>query len=140
MTTALLSAPLAAALALAACGRRAPPSEVRSDPAGDPPPAIAPAADTVPAFANRIWRVARSTAGDPGAYYLFLGDGSMLIASAHGTPAVGRWRMAGDTLTLIEEGIAHPGSVRGLSADSFAIRLTSPGDPVDLTFVPGAER
>jgi hypothetical protein len=78
-------------------------------------------------LANRIWRVARSTAGDPGAYYLFLDDGSMLIASSHGTPAVGRWRLAGDTLTLLEEGIPHPGSIRTISPDRFGIRLGGPG-------------
>jgi hypothetical protein len=129
-----------APVTLAACSRPALPPG--SPTGGDDPPPVAarPQSDTTPAFANRIWRVARSTAGDPGAYYLFLGDGSMLIASSHGTPAVGRWRLAGDTLTLVEEGISHPGSIRTISADSFGIRLGGPGTPVELTFVPGAPR
>ena len=112
-----------AIVALAACAH--------SDPA-----AARSSADSVaaPAFADRIWRVAHSTAGDTDAYYVFLSDGSLLTASAHGTPSLGSWRGTGDSLTVVEEGRPYPTTVRALSADTFAIRLTSPGAPVDLTF------
>jgi hypothetical protein len=43
-------------------------------------------AAAAPDFANRIWKVADGSAGDPGTYYVFLSDGSMLVTSPHGTP------------------------------------------------------
>ena len=106
---------LLALVALTACGR----AET----------AVAP-----PAFADRVWRVAHSTAGNPGDYYVFLSDGSFLIASAHGTPSLGSWRGSGDSITVVEEGRPYPTAVLRLTADTFAIRLTSPGAPVDITF------
>jgi len=87
-----------------------------------------------PTFADHIWRVAHSTAGNTGDYYVFLSDGSLLIASGHGTPSLGAWRGTGDSLTVVEEGRPYPATVRALTPDTFAIRLTSPGAPVDLTF------
>ena len=99
-----------------------------------------PSTDTVPGFANTVWKVARSTAGDPGALYVFLGDGTLLIASANGTPALGQWRRTGDSLTMVEEGLPHPVTVLAQSADSFNIKIASPGDPVEIHFVPGAPR
>ncbi|HET6577533.1 MAG TPA: hypothetical protein VFG66_04385 [Gemmatimonadales bacterium] len=121
---------LAAALLLAACSRPNPPAE----------PAHAVRSDSTPAFANRVWKVARSSAGDPGTFYVFLSDGSLLITSPHGTPSLGSWRFAGDTLTLVEEGIAHPAAVLRLGADTLAIRIPGPGEPVEITFVPAVTR
>ena len=122
-----------ATVALAACAR--------SDPARDRSPAVGDAAagssaDTAatPTFADCVWRVVHSTAGTTGDYYVFLSDGSLLIASAHGTPSLGSWRGSGDSLTVVEEGRPYPTAIRALTADTVAIRLTSPGAPVDLTF------
>ena len=122
-----------ATVALAACAHSDPPRD-RAPAVGDA--AAGPSADTAatPAFADRIWRVAHSTAGTTGDYYVFLSDGSLLIASAHGTPSLGSWRGSGDSLTVVEEGRPYPTAIRALTADTFAIRLTSPGAPVDLTF------
>jgi len=122
-----------AIVALAACAHSDPP-RAREPAAGDA--AAAPSADTAaaPAFADLIWRVAHSTGGNTGDYYVFLSDGSLLIASAHGTPSLGSWRGSGDHLTVVEEGRPYPATIRALTADTFAIRLTSPGAPVDLTF------
>ena len=88
--------------------------------------------DTTPALANKVWRVASGS--DTGAYYVFLSDGTLLIASNHGTPSLGRWSQAGDTVTLVEEGIAHPAAVLEQSDEALAIRLSGRGEPLDLHF------
>jgi hypothetical protein len=51
------------------------------------------------------------------------------------TPALGRWEYAGDTLTLIEEGIPHRATVQRLLPDTFAIAFRGRGAPLDITFV-----
>jgi hypothetical protein len=123
-----------ALVALAACAHSDSPRDQASD-VSDAAAARS-SVDTAPApaFTDRIWRVAHSTAGTKGDYYVFLSDGSLLIASAHGTPSLGSWRGSGDSLTVVEEGRPYPTTVRALTVDTFAIRLTSPGAPVDLTF------
>lgn len=97
-----------------------------------------PPADSSPGFVNRVWKVSRSSGVEPGTYYVFLSDRTLLITSPHGTPALGRWRAAGDTLTLVEEGIPHAATVVSLGANGFVIRLAERGTPLDITFVPGA--
>lgn len=144
---ALLAAPhrrllfrLAAGLVLAACSKPAPPTT----PASDMPSAV-PAAGSgesaahqpVPDFANRIWKVAKGSAGDPGTFYVFLSDGSMLITSPHGTPALGSWHYSGEVLTLVEEGLPHQATVLQATPDTLAIRIAGAGQPVAMTFVPG---
>ena len=130
---------LAAALLGPACSRPGPPAATADKPPATDvrsAPPVAPARSaSVPEFADKIWKVARSSAGDPGTYYVFLADGSMLITSPHGTPAVGRWRYAADVLTLVEEGLPHPATILRSTADSLEIRITSPGEPVRITFV-----
>lgn len=115
---------ITAVLLLAACSRPAPPAEAAR-------------ADSTPGFANRVWMVGEKSAGDPGAFYVFLSDGTLLITSRHGTPSLGRWRYAGDTLTLVEEGIAHPAAVLRQETEELAIRFSGPGEPFEITFVPG---
>lgn len=92
--------------------------------------------DQPPAFANRVWKVDASSAVERGTLYVFLGDGTLLITSAHGTPSLGRWETAGAGLALVEEGLRHPADVLALTVDTFTIRVRSPGQPVDITFVP----
>jgi hypothetical protein len=94
------------------------------------------AADPLPAFANRAWKVAASSGVERGTLYVFLGDGTLLIASAHGTPALGRWEPREDGLTLVEEGIRYPVDILAQAADSFRIRVHSPGEPLTISFVP----
>lgn len=130
---------LAAGLLVSGCAGPEPPGGAPRETSA-PAPSSAAVTDTVPGFANTVWKVARSTAGDPGALYVFLSDGTLLIASAHGTPALGQWRQSGDSLTMIEDGLRHPVTVRSQSADSFDITMMSPGDPVEIHFVPGAPR
>jgi heat shock protein HslJ len=120
---------LLAALSAVACGR--PPAPTDS---GTTPWRASAASES--SFVNRVWKVDRSTGTDTGAYYVFLGDGTLLVASAHGTPSVGRWIRTGDTLTLVEEGIGHPAEIVRLAERELALRIHSPGPPLDITFVP----
>ena len=101
------------------------------------PPADPPAAkqESAPEFVSKLWKVSRSSGVEPGTRYVFFADGTILITSSHGTPALGRWEYRGDTLTLIEEGIPYPATVRRLLADTFAITVRSPGEPLDIIFV-----
>ncbi|MGH7710644.1 MAG: hypothetical protein ACREOG_05140 [Gemmatimonadaceae bacterium] len=84
---------------------------------------------------NRLWQVTRSTAGAPGTLYAFLSDGTLLITSAHGTPLVGSWSYVPGTLTLVEEGIAHPATILQSSEDELTVRSTNPGGTVEITLV-----
>lgn len=95
-----------------------------------------PQADPAVAFANRVWKVSRSSSGSTGDLYVFLSDSTLLVASFHGTPALGRWSYGRDTLTVVEEGVAYRAKVLGLSRDQFNIRMYSLRDSVELTFVP----
>ncbi len=136
MTTRLGAFGLAAIL-LAACTRPADPPRADLARTESPRPP-SPPADSPPGFVNRVWKVSQSSGVEPGTYYVFLSDSTLLITSAHGTPALGRWRQAGDTLSLVEEGIPHMGTVVRLEANEFAIRLAEGGTPLDITFIPGA--
>lgn len=120
---------LFAALASVACDRPpAPPDSGTTSPRASAAPESS--------FINRVWKVERSTGTDTGAYYVFLGDGTLLVASAHGTPSLGRWTRAGDSLTLVEEGIGHPAEIVRLAERELVLRIRSPGPPLDITFVP----
>jgi hypothetical protein len=143
VTHRFVRSPLAAGLLLAACSKPAPPTT----PASDMPSAAPTAAGSggsaagaghqpVPDFANRIWKVAKGSAGDPGTFYVFLSDGSMLITSPHGTPALGSWHYSGEVLTLVEEGLPHQATVLQATLDTLAIRIAGSGQPVAMTFVP----
>jgi hypothetical protein len=139
----LLYTPLAVGLLLCACSRPAPPTTPASDmpsaapAAGSGESATGAAHQPVPDFANRIWKVAKGSAGDPGTFYVFLSDGSMLITSPHGTPALGSWHYSGEVLTLVEDGLPHQATVLQATLDTLAIRIAGPGQPVAMTFVPG---
>ena len=139
---------LAIALSVAACSRPATPGGTAaagttggapSAPAaaGNKSGAVAPAETAVPEFANRVWKVAKRSAGDPGTFYVFLSDGSMLIASPHGTPSLGSWHYSGEVLTMVEEGLPRPATVLQATLDTLAIRIVGSGEPVEMTFVPG---
>ena len=88
-----------------------------------------------PGFTDRVWQVAASPGVEPGMLYVFLGDGTLLIASAHGTPSLGRWESAGNGIVLVEEGLRHPADVLVSTRDTLSIRLHSPGEPLNITLV-----
>jgi hypothetical protein len=85
-------------------------------------------------FINKVWRVQDASDIPSGALYVFLSDGTLVIASPTGTPALGQWRYENDTLMMVEEGIGYGVEVLELTADTFRIRSHNPGEPVDITF------
>lgn len=117
---------LAACLLVTACARQEAPVAANSAAA-----AISPAS-----FVNKVWRVSQSSDVAAGMLYVFLSDGTLVIASAHGTPALGTWRLEGEALTMVEEGLPYVVDVLELSAAKFRIRVNNPGESTDITFVP----
>lgn len=105
------------------------------------PPPAAQAPDEADAaasltFVNRVWRVAESSAGPPGQLYVFLSEGTLVMASATTTATLGTWRREGAGLIMVEEGIPYPVDIVSLSGAEFRIRSHNPGTPVDLRLVP----
>jgi hypothetical protein len=117
---------LASGLALTSCSRESVPREQGLDGAGG----------SSMSFVNRVWQVGSSSSGEPGALYVFLSDGTLLITSAHGTPLLGTWKYEGGGLTMVEEGIPYKVDILKLSGDEFRIRSHNPGEPVEIGFVP----
>jgi hypothetical protein len=139
----VLGSLLAAAALSAACKRPAPftvpGSEVSTD-TGAAAPSKPGAEAAVPDFANRAWKVAKGSEGDPGTFYVFLADGSLLITSPHGTPSLGTWHYSGEVLTMVEQGLPHQATVLRLTPDTFSISIAGSGQPVVLTFIPGTAK
>jgi len=135
---------LAAGAVSSACKRPAPltvpGSAVSTDTGTAAGPKAGRAEAAVPEFANRVWKVAKGSEGDPGTFYVFLADGSLLITSPHGTPSLGSWHYSGEVLTMVEEGLPHQATVLRSTPDTFAVSVAGSGQPVLLTFVPGAAK
>ncbi len=87
-------------------------------------------------FVNQVWKVSRSSAVEPGMMYVFLSDGTLVITSPHGKPAFGTWKSEGRGLTMVEESIPYKVEILKLSPTEFTIRMHSPGEPLEITFVP----
>jgi hypothetical protein len=90
-------------------------------------------------FVNRVWRVAESSSVEPGHLYVFLSEGTLVVASPNGTPALGTWSDEGGALTMVEEGIPYKVDILGLSQSEFRIRSHNPGEPVEIRLVPAEE-
>jgi len=87
-------------------------------------------------FVNRVWVVAESGQVFLGDVRVFLSDGTLVMTSPHGTPAFGTWSDQDGRLTITEEGQKYPVDILELTQDTFRIRMHSPGEPVDIRFVP----
>ena len=86
-------------------------------------------------FVNKVWRVTKSsTAQDT--LYVFLSDGTLVITSPHGKPAIGSWTHTDNALTMIEDGIPYKADILKLEEREFGIRIHNPGEPVEITFGP----
>jgi len=94
------------------------------------------AATTPATFIDRVWTVAKSGAVAPGQLYVFLSEGTLVMASIHGTPSLGKWTKAGEDFTMVEEGISYKVDILELNRDRFRIRILSRGQPVVLDLVP----
>lgn len=89
---------------------------------------------------NRVWRVSASSAVATGTLYVFLSDGTLVIASPHSEPLVGSWQASDGGLTMVEESIPYKVEILKLDAHSFVIRSHDPGSPVDISLVPADSR
>jgi hypothetical protein len=116
-------------IALAAAGACTSPPPAAEPPAASPAPAP-------PTFENRVWRVAESSAVAPGQLYVFLSEGTLVIASPNNAPMVGRWARRDGGLTMVEEGREYATDILALTEDEFRIRSHNPGQPVDIRLVP----
>ena len=87
-------------------------------------------------FVNKVWQVKRSSSVATGQLYVFLSDGTLVVASAHGTPALGSWTYEDSVLTMVEEGIPYTTDILALADSEFTIRSHNPGQPVDIVLVP----
>lgn len=86
-------------------------------------------------FVNKVWRVTEPSDIAPGALYVFLSDGTLVMSSPNGKPAFGTWKDEGGALTMIEEGLPYKTDILKLSKDEFRIRSHNPGKPVEITLV-----
>ncbi|WP_287127414.1 hypothetical protein [Candidatus Cyanaurora vandensis] len=102
---------------------------------------VAHAADETarPAFINKVWQVSKSSSTAPGLLYVFLSDGTLVLASPNSKPALGKWKHADGSLTIIEEGISYPVDILKLSKDELKIKIKGPGEPIESTLVPAEE-
>ena len=91
-------------------------------------------------FVNQVWKVSRSSGVEPGMMYIFLSDGTLVITSPHGKPAFGTWKSENGGLTMVEESIPYKVEILKLSQTEFTIRMHSPGEPLEITFVPADRR
>jgi hypothetical protein len=87
-------------------------------------------------FVNQVWKVSRSSGVEPGMMYVFLSDGTLVITSPHGKPAFGTWKSEDGGLTMVEESIPYKVEILKLSPSELTIRIHSPGEPLEITFVP----
>ncbi|MDQ3255333.1 MAG: hypothetical protein M3R15_15780 [Acidobacteriota bacterium] len=87
-------------------------------------------------FVNTVWRVRESSSVAPGQLYVFLSEGTLVMASPNGKPVFGTWKYEGGALTMVEEGIAYKTDILKLSKDEFKIRSNNPGEPVEITLIP----
>jgi hypothetical protein len=105
----------------------------RSAPA---PEADAEAEAATVSFVDRVWKVSESPGVARGTLYVFLSDGTLVIASRNSQPALGTWRSVGHSLTMVEEGIEYPTDVLSLTRDEFKIASQNPGGTLEITMVP----
>ena len=124
---------IAALFFVSGCSERQPSPRGSTETPGQEAPAATPVT-----FLNRVWVVAESDQVAPGDFRVFLSDGTLVMTSPHGTPAFGTWHYQEGQLTITEEGLNYDVDILELTADTFRIRIHSPGEPVVIRFAPAA--
>ena len=124
----------AVVLALSACNPPAP-ATTNVAPVSAVVPANRPCTPAAP-FIDRVWRVRESSAVAPGTLYVFLSDGTLLVAADKQKPSFWRWTYEHGALTMIEESVAYPTDILTLNDKEFTIRSHNPGEAVLITLVP----
>lgn len=89
-------------------------------------------------YVNKVWQVSESKTIQPGQLYVFLSEGTLVIASSTGKPAFGSWKASGSNLVMTEASLPYQVDVLELTAEKMKIRILSPGEPVEMTLVPAA--
>ena len=84
------------------------------------------------AFVNRVWEVASSTGVATGTLYVFLSEGTLVIASPNSKPSLGSWTFKEGELTMVEESIPYRVDILSLDEHELAIRSNNPGAPVEI--------
>ncbi len=87
-------------------------------------------------FVDTVWKVRASRQVAPGQLYVFLSEGTLVIASPHGKPAFGSWTYRNGALTMTEEGRAYKTEIVRLTPREFRLKIHNPGTPVEMTLVP----
>jgi hypothetical protein len=106
--------------------------------AASPPAEVS--GDAVSSFVNRVWAVAESQEIATGELRVFLSDGTLVMASSHATPAFGKWRYQEGKLIITEESLDYQVEILELNEDAFRIRILSPGEPIEILFVPAEKQ
>jgi hypothetical protein len=136
MNPRILAAALAALLSIPGCS---PPDSSPPDSSREPS-AEATGEDestaTSASFINRVWVVAESEQVAPGDLRVFLAEGTFVMASSHGAPALGTWSYRDGRLMLGEEGLHYDVDILELTEDVFRIRIHSHGEPVEIRLEP----
>ncbi len=123
-----------AMLAAAGCTQRESSPRGSTATTGGQPPAAA-----LATFVNRVWVVAESDHVAPGELRVFLSEGTLVMASSHGTPAFGAWTYQEGRLTITEEGLKYDVVILELTEDAFRIRIHGPGKPIEIRFAPAEQ-
>lgn len=125
---------IAVLLALSGCSPLDSSPRVPARTTGAEVPTAAPAT-----FANRVWVVAESGQVAVGEIRVFLPEGTLVMASPHGRPALGVWSYRDGHLTITEEGLKYDVDILELNENTFRIRIHNPGEPVDIRFKPAGQ-
>ena len=138
MDTRYCTALLVLALALGACSKPSPSSEPATTASPQALPTTAqPTAAAV--LVNKVWVVAESAQVAKGSMRVFLADGTLVMADPGSSPAFGSWRYQDGKFTITEAGQTYATEIVELSPNSLHIRMHSPGQPVDIHFVPASQ-
>lgn len=102
-----------------------------------PPPMRTPAgAPSRLSFVDTVWKVRASRQASTGQIYVFLSEGTLVMASRTGKPSLGSWTYKNGLFTMTEEGQRYKVDILKLTPGEFRIKSNNPGEPVMMTLVP----
>ncbi|MDP2227377.1 MAG: hypothetical protein Q8J78_07855 [Moraxellaceae bacterium] len=89
-----------------------------------------------PGYVNKVWKVSASNGVAPGQLYVFLSEGTLIMASSSGRPVVGAWEGGEKELNMIEGGVPHRTEILSLKSDELKLKTHHPNGAIDITLVP----
>ena len=92
-----------------------------------------------PGFINKVWKVNRSNSVAEDHLYVFLSEGTLVIASPQSKPAFGSWSYSNGNLTMTEESVPYKVDILKVTESEFHIRINNPGEPVEIEFLTAAD-